>query len=641
MSPGAYILATAGHVDHGKSALVKALTGTDPDRLPEEKARGMTIELGFAHLNLPAPPGAPFERLNIGIIDVPGHEDFVKNMVAGVGSIDAALIVVAVDDGWMPQTEEHLQILLYLGVTRAIVALTKTDLAGNVAIVEEAIRHRLAGTALAAAPILRTSVKENIGLDRLREALAGMFAESSPAPDVGKPRLSVDRAFTLKGVGTVVTGTLTGGTLQRGQEVVLQPRGLPTKIRALQTHGKDVQQAGPAMRVAFNLTGVAPADASAHETNLVHRGDVVTIPMVGKPASSVDVLLERSPRAGGHPFRSGTVVWIHHGTAAFAARVRMFDLPELSAGARSTAKLILRSPGLFLAGDRFIVRDWSEQQTLAGGIALDVDPPGGRKRAIQGALLEMRAANPYSMEHYVLSQVIRDGVCDRAAVVSQSRFSRQEVDGAIDAACHSGALISAASVVAAPQAWAELLSQAREAIDAVHRAHPERPGLPLAELKRIVGRRTAAEGAPDAVMRCLTADGFACDAGVIRRANHLPALHAILEPAGKRLRAALAKCPFDPPARGQLTPDDLSMRALKFLIARGEAVEINSDLVFSQDAYKKAVAVIRSHIQQNGAATVSELKTALASTRRVVVPLLEKLDRDGITRRDGDKRQLR
>src|SRR5213594_2033546 len=233
MSARNFIIATAGHVDHGKSALVKALTGIDPDRLPEEKARGITIDLGFAHLELPSSINDPSATFHLGIVDVPGHEDFVKNMVAGVGSIDLALFVVAADDGWMPQTEEHLQILGYLGVNRAVVALTKIDLVENIEAVSARLREKLAGSPFAQAPIVPASVLTGRGLEELKAALIRVLADTPSPRDIGKPRLPVDRVFTLRGIGTVVTGTLTGGMFRRGQAVVIQPSGRTARIRSL------------------------------------------------------------------------------------------------------------------------------------------------------------------------------------------------------------------------------------------------------------------------------------------------------------------------------------------------------------------------------------------------------------------------
>src|SRR5438309_167452 len=274
-----FIMATAGHVDHGKSALVKALTGIDPDRLPEEKTRGITIDLGFAHLALPSTISNQPSAFHLGIIDVPGHEDFVKNMVAGVGSIDLALFVVAADDGWMPQTEEHLQILSYLGVSRAVVALTKIDLVESEERIAARLREKLANSPFAEAPIVPTSVLNARGLDELKATLVRLLSDTPPPRDIGKPRLPVDRVFTLRGIGTVVTGTLTGGTLRRGQTVVLQPAGGTTRIRSLQNHNHDVEASGAGTRTALNLPDL--------DTASVRRGDVVTLAELSPAGSTL------------------------------------------------------------------------------------------------------------------------------------------------------------------------------------------------------------------------------------------------------------------------------------------------------------------------------------------------------------------
>src|SRR5437660_8981048 len=271
-----FILATAGHVDHGKSALVKALTGTDPDRLPEEKARQITIELGFAHLQLSAPPSTINSQLStfcIGIVDVPGHEDFVRNMIAGVGSIDLALFVVAAGDGWMPQTEEHLQILTYLGVECAVIAFTKSDLGDASSSITAQVRERLYDTAFARSPIIPTSVRTGEGIESLKSAVASELSTMQPQLDFGKPRLFIDRAFILRGIGTVVTGTLTGGRLHRGEGVVIQPQNFDARIRSIQSHGYEVQYATPGMRTAINLPDVGIGDRLGQ----LKRGDVITV----------------------------------------------------------------------------------------------------------------------------------------------------------------------------------------------------------------------------------------------------------------------------------------------------------------------------------------------------------------------------
>src|SRR2546421_10711381 len=292
-----FILATAGHVDHGKSSLVKALTGTDPDRLPEEKARGITIDLGFAHLELSAPPSTLNPQpstFSVGLVDVPGHEDFVKNMVAGVGSIDLALLVVAADDGWMPQTEEHLQILIYLGVRRMVVALTKIDVAESADRAEEKVRAELRDTPFADAAIVRTSIITESGIEELRAQLAHEFSALVPQRDIGKPRLAVDRAFILRGIGTIVTGTLVGGTLRHGEAVVVQPAKIPARIRAIQNHNREVEEIGPGTRTALSLPDVPVAREK--NTPGVWRGDVISLSELGEASAIADVMLSRSPR---------------------------------------------------------------------------------------------------------------------------------------------------------------------------------------------------------------------------------------------------------------------------------------------------------------------------------------------------------
>ena len=433
-----FILATAGHVDHGKSALVKALTGTDPDRLPEEKARGITIDLGFACLELPGsgrspsvstPNPQPSATYQLGIIDVPGHEDFVKNMVAGVGSIDLALLVVAADDGWMPQTEEHLQILTYLGVASGVIALTKIDLAGsNEFGVIESVREQLRGTPLAGAPIVPTSIVSGRGLPELKEALSTVLGGLPPPRDIGKARLSVDRVFTLPGIGTVVTGTLNGGSLKRGQSVVVQPSGKATRIRSLQNHNQDVESSGPGTRTALNLPDVS-VSTQPHEVGGARRGDVITLRELGTASVTLDVLLQKSPRlmsgkkAQTRSLKDGTHVRVHHGSGDFPAWVHFFHVSEISAGQSAVAQLRFGSPVFAFVGDRFIVRDWSEQATVAGGVVLDAEASRKNFRGkSRREFLEERARSPDDLFILITSQLLRDRAIRRESFLLKSRF---------------------------------------------------------------------------------------------------------------------------------------------------------------------------------------------------------------------------
>jgi len=628
-----FIVATAGHVDHGKSALIKALTGIDPDRLPEEKSRGITIDLGFAHLELPS-AAEPRSSFHLGIVDVPGHEDFVKNMVAGVGSIDLALLVVAADDGWMPQTEEHLQILSYFGVRRAVVALTKVDLTPDEEGVVAAIRQRLQDSPFAEAPIVATSVMTGRGLDDLKATLARVLADTPPARDIGKPRLPVDRVFTLTGTGTVVTGTLFGGVLRRGQPVVIQPSGQTGRVRRIQSHSRDVESSGPGTRTALNL-----ADVDAIEG--VHRGEVVTLAELGGPSDVVDVRLDISPRAA-RSLKDGVRVRVHHGSGNVAAHVALAARKELAIGESSIAELRLEAPAFVFAGDHFTIRDWSEQQTLAGGVVLD---PDAARRAFRGQArakwLERVAESIEDPAQLVAAYLARDGAQRRSQLLLKSRFSREELGAAIDRLVAAGTLVTVGDVVVDAGTWQAASTKAAEAIDAAHRAHPEHLGLPLTDLRTALQEALPLDELFDPMVARLCERDFVRAGSIIRRASHQAELPEPLQAAGAKLGQALAVKPLDPPSRKDLTPDAVSQRALRFLIETGQVIEINSELVMSAASVAQAVELVRAQIRGHGPATVSELRQALGSSRRVVVPLLEYLDRTFVTLRQGDKRTLR
>jgi selenocysteine-specific elongation factor len=629
-----FIVATAGHVDHGKSALIKTLTGTDPDRLPEEKSRGITIELGFAHLELPSRDGSP--PVHVGIVDVPGHEDFVKNMVAGVGSIDVALLIVAADDRWMPQTEEHLQILTYFGVRHAVVALTKIDLSADETGAVNAVREQLRGSVFAEAPIVPTSVITGRGLDELKDALARVLAEAAEPRDFGKPRLPVDRVFTLPGIGTVVTGTLSGGTLRRGQSMVLQPAGRATRIRRIQSHGQDVEASGPQTRTALNL-----ADVDAVED--VHRGDVVTLGELGGTSEVLDVLLEISDRSS-RSLKDGVRVRVHHGSGNVAAHLALGATKELTPGSKTIAELRLEAPAFVFAGDRFTLRDWSEQHTLAGAIVLD--PDGNRRtfrtRARQAWLARVADAMVSGQaDPLVAACVARDGAARRAELLVKSNFSAADIAAATARLIERGLLVAAGDFVCDPVIWHELGRQAAQAIDDAHRARPEQLGLALSDLRTALGGRLPVGDLFDPLVASLAERDYVRVGSVLRRASHRPALPEPLQAAGAKLTSLLSEKPLEPPSRKELAPDAVSQRALRFLIESGEIVEINPDLVMPAPSVAQATEVVRTFIRDHGPATASDLRQALGTSRRVVIPLLEYLDRTFVTLRQGDKRTLR
>jgi selenocysteine-specific elongation factor len=628
-----FIVATAGHVDHGKSSLVRALTGTDPDRLPEEKLRGVTIDLGFANLQLP-PPVSGHRPLSLGVIDVPGHEDFVKNMVAGVGSIDLALLVIAADDGWMPQTEEHVQILAYLGVTRAVVALTKIDLTADAAGAAAEIRKHLANTPFADAAIVPTSIVSGRGLEELNLAVANALADAPIPGDIGKPRLPIDRAFRLQGIGSVVTGTLTGGVLQRGQTVVIQPGGKKGRIRSIQSHNQNVETTGPGTRTALNFPDLVP------DVDL-RRGDTVTLDSFGSPSTTVDVLLEVSPRAN-RLLKDGTHAWIHYGSASVAAHIFLANGKSLAPAGRAPGQLRFEEPSFLFVGDRFIVRDWAEQSTLAGGIVLDVDTKRKLLRSpARENFLAARAQVPSDAVRFVASQIERDGVVPPSRLLVKSRFSARVIAEAVSELAARRQIVLSGDWAFDSSRWQALERRATDSIDAYHREHPEQTGITLTALHAILEADLPGPDVFEAFVKTFCTGEFVRVGAAIRRAKHAPALAVNLRVAGDTVRAKLAERPFDPPSRKELAPDPASQQALRFLIQTGEAMEINTEVVIAMESWQRATEMIRHFLRERGPATVSELRQTLGSSRRVIVPLLEKLDREGVTLRQNDRRVLR
>jgi selenocysteine-specific elongation factor len=628
-----FIIATAGHVDHGKSALVKSLTGIDPDRLPEEKARGITIDLGFANLELPPSiPGTP--PYLVGIVDVPGHEDFVKNMVAGVGSIDLALFVVASDDGWMPQTEEHLQILSYLGVNRAVVALTKSDLIQDERRAIAAVHDKLRDTPFAEAPIVSTSVVTGRGLDDLKMAITNVLNNSSPPRDIGKPRLPVDRVFTLRGIGTVVTGTLIGGTLHRGQVVTIQPSGATARIRNIQSHNHDVEFSVPGTRTALNLPDFAAVDD-------VHRGDVVTLAEIGEPSDTLDVALDISARVT-HRLRDGVQVRIHHGTKSIPAKVVLFERKELAPGTQALAQLKLEVSIFVFTGDRFVLRDSAGQNTLAGGVVLDSDPQRKMLRSEERLnFLRHRAESTSVVTSFVASQITRDRAVRRSHLLLKSNFCSGDITNSVLRLASDGKLVLTEEFAVDASAWKSFCRCAANAIEAFHLDHPEQSGFPLSDLRKNLEVILPFSDLFEVLVADLCRSEFVKLGNTIRRLTHLRALPPALLAATEQLRSALAAKPFDPPSLKQLVADAISRKALRLLVETGEVIEINAEIVIAAENWKRMTELVHDYIQKKGPATVSQLRQEIGCSRRVIIPVLEHLDREGVTLRSGDTRTIR
>lgn len=643
------VIATAGHVDHGKSTLVRTLTGINPDRLREEQQREMTIDLGFAWMTLPN--GEP-----VGVIDVPGHIDFIENMLAGVGGIDAALLIIAADEGPMPQTVEHLAILNLLQVRSGVVALTKVDLAPDstwVDLVSDEIHRLLAGTSLAGASVVPVSAKTGQGLDALRAALVRALADAPARRDLGRPRLPVDRVFTLPGFGVIVTGTLSDGIFAVGDEVeVINQRGevLPARIRGLQTHKQKIARAQMGSRLAVNLSGV--------EAERIARGSVVARPGTLAPTTLVDAWLEMLSNdtrwaAGARrafALRHNAEVKIFSGAAHSVARVRLLEGDALAPGESGWAQLQLAAPMALANGDRFIVRLPSPSVTIGGGMIADAHPRTRyRRRAgradpqVLNRLATLRRGSPTERLLEALQEL---GFATPAEAAARAQLEAEDFQAALADLSSQGAVIVAqdakgGSVLARCETWQAVRRSAQEALDAYHKAHPLAEGMPRDTLR---SRLNLPVDVFDAMLRLYgdpsDATAFVDSGGVVRLAAHDVRFDADQQAA---IDALLARCRAHPWA----TPSVKEARAAvgdpvyEAMLRRHMLVQLNDEVILLPETYAQAVACVRDFIAREGSMTAAQARDLFATTRKYALALMEHLDAIGVTRRVGDARVLK
>jgi selenocysteine-specific elongation factor len=605
-----HVISTAGHVDHGKSTLIERLTGMDPDRLAEEKKRGLTIDLGFAWLTLPS-------GREVGIVDVPGHERFVHNMLAGVGSIDATIFVVAANEGWKPQSEEHLAIIDLLGARGGVVALTKRDLVSDDELdrAVDAVRGRLKDTSLDEAPIVPVSAVTGEGIEDLARTLDEVLARTPGSPDVGRPRMFVDRSFTVKGSGTVVTGTLTGGRLRVGDDIEVLPEGARARIRSIQTHKVRRDEAAPGSRVALNLAGL-----DRHE---VRRGDALVRPRRWRPAVTLDVWL-RPVRSIDHVTSARGAFRVHLGAAEVDARIRFLDPPHLAPGGEAFARLLLGAPVVADAFDRFVVRDSGRQETVAGGIVLDPHPT---QKRLAGAARERRVGE--------LKQRLdagREGLTERV-LAERGVLKSAELEQIVGAARTDGPLpgyvVSDEWLLATTAALIGVL-------EAYHRANPLARGMPREEARG----RTKIED-PELFSAIVTAldARVTAEGTLLRLAAHTVTLSPEQSAAREELVAQLDAAGLQPPPLAELEKQHGSA-LVKALQESGVIVRFSIDFALTTERYVETKQRIAAAIREEGPVTASRIKDLLGTSRKYVIPLLEHLDAAGFTRRTGDTRAL-
>jgi selenocysteine-specific elongation factor len=621
------VVGTAGHIDHGKTALVKALTGVDTDRLEEEKRRGITIDLGFAPLAL--------GDVSASVVDVPGHEGFIKNMVAGATGVDLALLVVAADEGVMPQTTEHLAILRFLGVGRGVVALTKCDLAPDAAwrqLVAEEIGAKVVAAFGQAWPIVEVSAVSGAGLDALREALAGEARSLAARPSDDRFFLPVDRAFALAGAGTIVTGTLWSGTASEGDRLTALPSGVEARIRSIEVHDRPAKRAEPGRRTALALVGPS-RDQVARGTVLVSGGG-------WRASRAMDVSLTMLPEAQAR-LRPRVRVRIHHGTAEVLARVALPPPSAEEGKGRTPARLLLETPLVARAGDRFVVRSYSPVTTIGGGVIVDPwadDLPPARRRG--GRALPEAPATDADLVALLVRRRGPRGL-DRAQLEVAAGMDRARLDAAVRAALPLGLEEPEGWLVASDEVDA-LADRLATELKRFHVAHPLEQGMPVQSWRASAGE--VAQPLVDLAERRLAAAGVALrDASVIRSAGWQPHLGDAAQRLRGALLDALRKAGAEPPSVAELATQhpgaDVS-GILRLMGREGVVVPVGKDRYYEVDALRSERERLEQVLRELGSATPAALRDRLGRTRKWLIPFLEWCDTQGITVRKGDERTL-
>jgi len=626
-----YIIGTAGHVDHGKSTLIEAITGTHPDRLREEREREMSIVLGFDTFQLP-------DGKNISIVDVPGHRDFIENMLSGIGSIDACLFVIAADEGVMPQTKEHLDILDLLEVKKGVIALTKVDLVDDsewLDLVEIEIQELVSSTALKEAPVIRVSAKEKTGLNELLEGLSNVLAGQPPRIDFGRPRLSIDRIFLMAGFGSIVTGTLLDGTFKVGDEVTLLPSGKSGRIRGLQTHNEDAKEVGPGHRTAVNISGI--------DSKSIKRGDVVTHPGDYSPTRRLDVQFRYLGDID-KPLSHDLETKLFLGADETLARVRLLGREILKPGETAWLQLEVEDPVVAMRGDRYILRRPSPSETLGGGIALDPNPPYRHKRFDQDVLDHLETLSEGDPVDVLRQTISRAGVVLWDEVVEQSGMEKEAARESLNQLLEDGLVLMlgdspvGSGFVTLRASWEEIKSNLVAKIKLYHQDYPLRPGMSREELK-------SQSGLTDTVYK-QALEVLIQDGEITQQGPEILMKGFVIEfPPGQieivnGLLEKFAQNPILPPSVDGCRKE-VGEEIYNALLSLKRLKQVSPEVVFTLETYQKMIGEIKEKLQDDGTITVAQARDHFGSSRKYILAFLEKLDAEGITVREGDVRKLK
>lgn len=627
------VLGTAGHVDHGKSTLVLALTGIDPDRLQEEKDRQMTIDLGFAWMTLP-------ESGEVGIIDVPGHRDFIENMLAGVGGIDAAMLVIAADEGVMPQTREHFAILNLLEVPRGVIALTKIDLIEDEAwltMVSEEIKQLTGNTSLANWPIVPISAKEKRGLGELREKLDQILSTTMARLDIGAPRLGIDRVFSIAGFGTVVTGTLSDGAFEVGEEIEILPRAFSGRIRGLQTHKNSVEIAIPGGRTAINISGL--------EVSQIQRGDVVVLPNSHQPTTMLDVHY-RHLHDNELSVKHDQVVKFYISASQRSARIRLLGTDEIKPGEEGWIQLILDQPVVAMRGDHFILRRPSPGLTLGGGVIADPHP-SRRHRRFTSDVVEKLENLIRGGPAEILAQSLRLlGPAKFEDILKHANLYEDQISGALAQLGDQGAIIFLGNIQSDPDAsdiaihvdaWNVLSEKILKTLGGYHTKFPLRFGMSREELKSRLGLGTTIYN--HVLLHMASHNTIDLNKSIVNVAEFQPTLTSGLRKEEAAMLNKFNSEPMRPPSVKQ-SIEQIGEELYNYLLASDQLIQVSTEVVFARAAYEIMLDEVQQFLKKNDSITVAELRDAVGTSRKYALAFMEHLDSIGITQREGDSRKL-
>ena len=628
------VIGTAGHVDHGKSTLIAALTGTHPDRLKEEQMREMTIDLGFGWMTLP-------NGEEVGIVDVPGHRDFIENMLSGIGGIDAALLVIAADEGVMPQTKEHLAILDLLQIPTGLIVLTKIDLASDPAwldLVETDIRAVVRDTVMKEAPIARVSAKTKTGLETLVSSLESLLHQNPARLDLNRPRLPIDRVFSMSGFGTVVTGTLLDGQLVLGDEVEILPSGQRGRVRGLQTHKRKEEKAVPGSRTAVNISGV--------ETDSIQRGEVVVHPGQYQATRRIDASL-RLLKDVSLSLKHNSEVKLFVGASEVIAVLRLLGTEELHPGEEGWIQLELRDPIVAVRGDRYILRRPSPGETLGGGVIVDHQPKGRHKRFDENILRSLESISQGTPADVLLEAALALHIASIKDVVTRSRLEAANAQVALNELLGAESLIlleegsptiaSDLLVIARPH-WNDLHERFLQTVESYHTQYPLRRGIPREELK---SRLKLSGRVFNVLLNRLTTDhSLTDDSPVIAKPEHEVKFNLDQQAKIQVLMRKFEQSSFSPPSVKELQAE-VNEEILNALIESGWLVAVSPDVLFRKQDYDLMVDRIRKEIQHKGSVTLGEVRDLFNTSRKYAQALLEHLDTVGVTVRAGDLRILK